>query len=272
MNSIIHKIHTFKSKNINLVDIAVVFIILIIIGFFLYNRFSKKTIWIDTQILMSDPEVWWGGESPQYWLVNELEKDMVAYNSFGDEVAIIKNVQDFSIGSLNRVVYVDVSLKAVEDKVKGVYLYNYRPLQKGQSFSLTFGVNNVSGVITGINSLPVIESKKVKFKVSAVDELLIDDYKVGLKALNSQGESIAEITKINKIERSTVKPIDIKKNELFIQNGNLFDITMEVEISTIKDVSGYSRYLNGAEIKLGADVWFQFTELIAQSTIIEILD
>lgn len=272
MQSIIHKIKKFKFKKVHYFDLVVILVILVILSIFLYNRFTKKSIWIDVRILVSDGELWWGGNHPPYWFLNDLESGMIATNSFGEDVAKVINTEIFSIGDIYKNAYVDIKLKVSYDKNRQIYLYNFQPIQKGKPIDLTFGSNNVSGLIMSLNSEPEDRfEKKIKVKMQHLEGWLADSYKVGMEMKDSNGRSLARIDSVD-LENSKLNHIVLLDGEMYFDKNQFKDVILEISLATLKDSEGYYRFIDGTPIKIGSDVWFFFLDIVAKAKIMEIIE
>jgi len=272
MQSIIHKIKKFKFKKVHYFDLVVILIILVILSIFLYNRFTKKSVWIDARILVSDGELWWGGDEPPYWFLDDLKSGMVATNSFGEEVAEVVNAEIFSIGDIYKNAYVDIKLKVSYDKNRQIYLYNFQPIQKGKPIDLTFGSNNVSGLIMSLNSEPEDRfEKKIKVKMQHLEGWLADSYKVGMEMKDSNGRSLARIDSVD-LENSRLSKVIFLDDELYYDKGQFKDVILEISLVTFKDIEGYYRFIDGAPIKIGNEIWFHFPEIVYKAKIMEIIE
>jgi len=270
MKSIIHKIKKYKFKKVNYFDLAVFTILVVIISIFLYNRYSKKSIWINTRVLISNSEWWWSGEAPPYWLVDSLEEGLISYNSFGEDVAEVTDVEIFSLGGPHKQAFIDLKLKVSYDKNRQIYLYNFQPIQKGKPIDLTFGSNNVNGLIIALDQEPEdIFTKKITVRMQHLEDWLAESYQVGMEMSDSKGRVLAKIDKVS-VEDSKLDNIKLINGGIYYVNDKYKDVILDLTISTLKDAEGYFRFVDGAAVKIGEDIWFHFPEIVAKTRIVKI--
>ncbi|MCB9813403.1 MAG: hypothetical protein H6772_03275 [Pseudomonadales bacterium] len=272
MKSIIHKIKNFKFEKVHYFDLVVVFTILIIFSIFIYNRISRKSIWISARISISDSDLWWNGEPSPYWYINDLSVGMVSYNSFGEEVAKITDLEIYSLGGPNKRAYVDLSLKVSYNKKSQTYLYNFQPIQKGKPIDLTFGSNNVSGLIESLDSEPEQRyQKKIRVKMENIEDWLASSYQEGMEMKDSKGRVLARIESV-RVEDSKLSQIKLVGDRIYLTKDQNKDVYAVVTVVAIKDIEGFYMTLDGAAIKIGEDVWFHFPEVVSRAKIIEIIE
>lgn len=246
--------------------------LVIFVIIFLYNRFTKKSIWINARVLISNNEWWWTGEAPPYWLVENLEEGMISFNSFGEGTAEIKDVEVFSLGGPNKQAFVDLKIKVSYDKNRQIYLYNFQPIQKGKPIDLTFGSNNVNGLIVSLNSEPEERIlKKVKVKMQYVEDWLANSYEVGMEMKDSKGRLLARIDNII-INDSNLDHIRFMNGGIYYAKDSFKDVFMDITLTSLKDNEGYYRFVDGASIKIGEDIWFHFPEIVAKTKIMKIIE
>lgn len=261
-----------KSKKVFIFDFLIVLAISIVAIVFLYNKFTKKTTWVQTRILISNNEWWWSGEAPKYWLVDELFEGMESYNSFGEVVAKIEDVEIFSLGGPSKQAYLDLSMKVSYDKKRQIYLYNFQPLQKGKPVDLTFGTSNVNGLVVALASDQEERfEKKVRVRMQYLEDWLANSYKVGMEWRDSKERLIARIDDV------VVKDTNMDKL-VFLNNGihythDIFkDVYLDITIAAIKSRDGEFRFVDGATIKISETLWFHFPQIVAGTQILEILE
>lgn len=269
---IIHDVRKRKFYKFNYLDLLVVAILGIIISIFLINRFNKKSIWIDARISIEDGELWFNGELPAYWLVEGLEPGMESYNSFGEKVATIEDVQTFSIGGTKKFSIVDLKLRVIYDKEKKFFSYNYQPLRKGDSLDFIFGKNKVSGLLIALDEPPAKQIlKTVVVKQNFLEDWYVNQYEIGMQMIDTEGRVLATIKDIT-IQDTKISRIKNIDGELFVADEDYKDVILELEILTTQDPDGSYRFLNGTALKIGNEVWFHFPKFETISTIMEVRD
>ncbi len=254
-------------------DLAVILAIFIVLSIFVYNRISKKSIWINARITISDSDLWRNATSAPYWFVNDLSEGSISYNSFGEEVAKITDLEIYSLGGPNKRAYIDLSLKVSYNKNTKSYLYNFQPIEKGKPIDLVFGSNNVSGLIISLNSEPEERyQKKIRVKMESLEDWLAYSYKVGMEMKDSKGRVLARIDNIS-VENTKLSSLKIEDNKIYLNSDKNKDVYLDISFVTLKDTEGYFMSLDGASIKIGEEIWFHFTDIVAKKAkITEIIE
>jgi len=267
-------LHYFRSqsKKVLTFDLLVVLGISIVLAVFLYGKFTKKTAWISARVLISNSEWWWNGEPPKYWLVDELSEGMESFNSFGEVLAKIDDLEVFSLGGPSRQAYVDLSMKVTYDKKRQLYLYNYQPLQKGKPIDLTFGKNNVNGLVVSLASDPEERfEKKIRVRMQYMEDWMAKSYKPGMEWLDSKGRLIAKIDSVETKNTSLDRLVFLNNGINYIRDP-FYDVYMNVTITVIKSRDGEYRFVDGTTIKMNENIWFHFPQIVADAIILEILN
>lgn len=272
MRRIILRFPKYKSKRVFIFDALIILALSLIAVVFLYNKFTKKTTWVNVRVVISNNEWWWNGEPPKYWLVDELVIGQESFNSFGEVVAKIEDLEVFSLGGPSKQAYLDLSMKVSLDKKRNIYLYNFQPIQKGKPIDLTFGTSNVNGLVVALGSEPEERvQKKVRVRMQYLEDWLANSYKVGMEWKDNKGRLLARIDKVE------VKDTNMDKL-VFLNNGvhytyDIFkDVYLDVTISVIKSRDGEYRFVDGATIKVSESIWFHFPEIVAGTQILEVLE
>lgn len=251
-----------KKWRLNLFDILVMVAILIVIGTFLWLRQSKKTEWINVRLVVANDEWWWEGQPPQWWYVDSLQIGQIAYSSFGEKTAEITNVDIFDVGAYRRRAFIDIMLKGAYDTQRKLYLYNFQPLQIGKPLDLTFGKNNVRGIIAYIENISVVYSQKqIEVKVLKVRPWVADSLTKGLEMKDSQGRVLAKIDDVKTEIATFYEFSDIRGQRIQVTDPEFRDVTVKITIKTF--TSGATDYfVDRAAIKIGEKIWFQFPQSV----------
>ncbi len=248
----------FRPSRINIFDLSVITIVLLVLGTFLWLRMAQKNEWISLRVMVTNDEWWWQGNPPQFWYADNLRPNQQAYNSFGEKVAEITNVESFDVGAYTRRLYVDVQLKGAYDKKRKIYLYNFQPLQIGKPIDLTFGKNNVRGLITYIND-PKIDytKKKIEVTLRQVRPWVAGSYLPGMEMKDSLGRVLARIDSAQTTLAQNYDFSDIRGKKILVVDPDYRDVTLQLTIATFR--SGDTAYfIDRAAIKIGEKIWFQF--------------
>lgn len=272
MTTFFNNIRKYKYKKIHIFDILVFLAILVVGLIFLYNKFTKKSIWIDAKVMITNYEWWWDSKPPPYWMVDNIMVGDISYNTFGEEIAEVTNVEIFSLGGPSRRAVIDVKIKVSYDKKRGVYLYNFRPIYKGRSIDLVFGSSNVNGLLISLGEdNQETFKKRVKVRMVQLENWLASTFREGMEMKDSQGNVVAHIDSVQ-IKDSIVSKLSVMNGSLYEMDVDYKDVIMEVTISTFKDDFGNYNFIDGASLKPGQEIWFQFTESFARTEIMEIIE
>lgn len=245
-----------------------------VFGSFLWLRVSRKTEWIPLRIVVANDEWWYEGAAPQWWYVDGLTTGQTAKNTFGETVAEITNIQSFDIGNYRRRAFIDLKVKGYFDNKRGVYIYNYQPLQIGKPLDLTFGKNNLRGIVTYIENVPQnFTEKTIEVYIPAVHLWVANSYQKGMKMQDSQGRVLAEIVSAN-VSPTTAKEVtDVSSNflEAKFDPSQFYDLKLVLNIQTFES-EGINYFVDRSAIKIGERIWFQFPNtVIRQAEITKII-
>jgi hypothetical protein len=262
-----------KKLHITIFDVLVVSLILCVVGVFLYLRFTKNNEWINVRMVIANDDWSWEGQAPQWWYVDDLESGQIAYSSFNEKIAEITNVESFDIGGYRRRAFVDLKLKGAYDKGKKIYIYNFQPLQIGKPLDLTFGKNNVHGLITYIDKNQIgYKDRKVEVKIYTVKPWVADSLVQGLETKDSLGRTLATVDSVNITVASYYEYSDIRGSKILISDPNLRDVTLRLTIKTFMS-NNTEYFIDRAAIKIGEKIWFQFPQtVIRDAEITKILE
>jgi hypothetical protein len=223
-------------------------------------------------VVISNRDWWWSGDPPKFWLVESLRPGQISYNSFGESVAEIINTEIFSLGGPNKQAYIDLKLKVTYDKKRQIYLYNFQPIQIGKPIDITFGSNNVFGLVVALDSEPEQRlQKKILIKMGFLEGWLANSYKVGSTMVDSRDNALATIDKVD-VRETKIEKVRFLNGTGYFDKNDYFDVYMEVTISAIKDQAGDFYFVDGASIKKGEEIWFHFPDVVAKSTIVDVLE
>lgn len=258
-------IHKYRRLSFNVFDALVVGLMVLALLSFVWLRVSRKTEWITLRLVVANDEWWWEGAPPQWWYVDGLQAGQTAKNALGETVAEIVNVQSFDVGAYRRRAFVDIKVKGAHDTRRQVFLYNYQPLQIGKSLDLTFGKNNVRGIITYIDNLPQdFKEKTIEVKLAAVHPWVTSSFYPGLKMTDSQGHPLASILSVDVVPSSVKEVVEIHENKEIKFPPALFqDVTLRVKIKTFHS-GGVDYFVDRAAIKIGERIWFQFPQTLVR--------
>jgi hypothetical protein len=257
----------FQNLHLNLFDYAVILSLVAIFAIFMSLRYSKKTEWISIKVRISNDEWWWEAQPPDFWYVNNLQPHQESYSSFGEKIAEITSIENFDIGGTKRRASVDLKLKVSFDKKRGVYIYNFQPLQIGKPLDLTFGKNNVRGIVTYIDNETVKYSmRKIDVKVFSARPWVTESYKKGMQMLDSNGKVLAEVEDVSWKNTENYDFYD-SLGRRFVVKGNdptFQDVSITLNVLVYK-ADGVEYFLDGAAVKIGENIWFHFPQAIIRN-------
>ncbi len=245
---------------------------LVLLGsFFLFSKIKKKTTWVTAQVIMGDGELWWDGEPVQYWMVDALEPGMYSKNSFGEKVAKITDVESFSIGGKYKSAVVTLDLKVTYDTEKELYLYNYQPIEKGKSIDINFGTSKVMGLVTGFGETTQRVWKKMLVKQVFVEDWVAENYYSGMEMKDSKDRVLAKVNNVT-VTNSKTQRVSVYNGELYMSGENFKDLIYEIEVLSTKDSDGTYRFVDGTPLKVGNTIWFNFSNVEAQTKIMNLIE
>ncbi len=268
-----HLMKLWKKFHLNIFDILIVLLVCCVIGTLLWQRVSKKTEWITIRLVIANDEWWWEGQPPQWWYVDELQRGLTTKNTFGETVAEITNIDVFDIGGYRKRAYVDLKLKGSYDKKRSVYLYNFQPLQIGKPLDLTFGKQNVKGLVIYINKgSPKYTNKRIEVKVSKAEPYEAMSLVQGMKMKDSVGRTLVSIDAVSVVPYIEYVFSDIRGTFVPASNPAYRNVILQLTIQTFTSAN-IEYFMDRAVIKIGEKIWLQFPQTaIRDAEIIRIIE
>lgn len=269
---IIQKIKNFK-RMLNFFDLAMIFLLLMVVVFFAYNRLQRETTWENIRISVENPDWWYRGSPPAYWYARNLQVGDSIQDSFGNKVAEITNIDNYDSYGPYREIYVDLKVKTDYDKKKKQNLYEFKPLVVGSSLLFNFSKEQLRGLVVKIGDQEteyfyktiVVEKKKIS---PALAEKIV----IGSKSYDSDGNLIAEIVDVKNNTNSYYEFSDSRGKNIEVYDYDFRDVEVTLRIKSFADL-GRIFYINKAALKIGNMIWFQFPEFALEDTkIIEIIN
>lgn len=273
IRSIIQDIKVFIDK-LNIFDYLIIFLLLLVLTFFVYNRLQRRVVWTNVRIAVENVDWWYGsGTPPRYWYANNLQAGALAKDAFGQTVAELVNIDNYDQGGPYRMIYVDLKLRVDFDKKKNQYLYEFKPLTIGSSLIINFPENQLRGIIVNAGEQEIdyfyktIKVVKKEMLNSTADKIIAGD-----KAYDANGSLIVEILEIEKETNSSYIYSDIRGGMIKTYNPDYQDLTMLVKIKSFSNLDR-DFYINNTVLKLGSKIWFQFKDYaIEDATITKIIN
>ncbi len=239
--------------------LIIVAIILTLSGVFWFRQL-KKDEWVNVSIRVMNDEWWWPGTDPESWYSEGLKVGDVALNSFGKPVAKITQIDLVDLGVSKYRTTIHLQLLVTHDTVKQLYLYNFQPLLVSKSIDLNFRDHSVKGIVTAINQLSEEKKyKKLDVKMTSIFPWAAASYKVGLFAINPQGQRTAEILKLQ-ISPHVSRVFSDRRGEMIsVVNQDYRDVYATVSVLSYKTGDVWYR-VDGAQLKVGDTIWLHFPE------------
>lgn len=251
----------WKKLHINIFDLLIVLLVLGVLATMLWLRINRKTQWVTLRLIVTNDQ-WYEGAPPQWWYVDDLSIGQTSKNSFGETVAKIVGLEVFDVGAYRRRAYVDIRLLGTYDKQRQMYLYEYQPLQIGGVLDLTFGKNNVHGLIGYIDNLPGYTHHTIDVHMAAVPPWVAGAYHAGMEMKDSEGNVLAKILSVSIASSTVTDVVNVGQlTQTKIPGSEFEDVTMRLNIVTFHS-SGVDYFVDRAAIKVGEQISFQFPQTI----------
>lgn len=273
ISRIIQKSRFFITR-FNFFDYLVIFLIFLVLGFFIYNRLRRQSVWTNVRLSIENVDWWYGGGTlPKYWYANSLEVGNEVKDSFGQKIAEVINIDNYDQGGPYRMIFVDLKVKVDFDKNKNQYLYEFKPLTVGSSLILNFPESQLRGLVVKVGEENInYFFKKIKVVKKGVLKVIANQIAVGDKIYDLDGNLIAEILEINKEVSSWYEFSDIRGETIKAYNPDYLDLELLLKIKAFNSLNR-DYYVNNTVLKLDSKIWLQFAEVpIEDATITEIID
>lgn len=266
----------FISRFVNFVqkhwlDLLVIGVIITAILALLWFRSQRQTQWIVAQVKVSQEEWWWQGSNPEYWYAQNLQVGTKGQNSFGETVSEVTKIELIDTGLARNQVQVWAKLKVSYDPKKDQYIFGFQPLQVGRGLELTFGSQQVKGLLISLNEeSPQTIEQTVRVKLFQVDPYAAKAIVLGMENKNSNGEILAKITdlRVNQTIRSEFS--DIRGKMIQVSDPNYVQVEAAIKMRLYKDGEKYITP-DGQPIKVGAETTIQFPQtVLTRALILEI--
>ena len=241
--------------------------ILIIAGFVFASIFSilhfrreKETIFIDVN---NEP-------NPSFfWEVAKLNKGDIVYNSTGEKIAWVDNVESYDWGGNRNAVVVTLEVKAVYHDASKTYSINGGSLAVGSKLPFTLGSVSFDGTIMNIyknredrfNNYSKKEKAEVEVMYRSIEPWVAKQIK-DATIKNSQGDVLLSV------KEAIISPADLnvttdRGDVLWRKHSWLKDVIVTLELTDNvicrQDICsfGYQQPL-----KVGSDFWMQGNNLV----------
>lgn len=257
-------------KKLTVIDWVVGILLLGIVGFFLISSTMKAQRWVTVTLRVSGDQWYYNLAPPEYWYANNLVRGQVAYDSFGKKTAEILSVENYDIGGPNRLIIVRLKLLTSFNKKSKTYTFNYQTLQIGSPLDLTFGTNNLHGLVTYIDSTSIpYAMTDIQVKLLGVYPWEAASYQPGLQMKDFEGNTVATIRSVETQDTQAIQLQNQYGGLVAIPslNSQYKDVTLRLSLKTIP-VHGVPFYIDGSAIKIGNHIWIEFEHTALKNAII----
>jgi hypothetical protein len=275
-----------KLKWIEMLGIAVFFFILLVAFLFLSRR--SKDIIVTVRILDSNSQPSFYNFPRQLFLEN-LKSGLKEKSQLGGTVLEVLDVYKYPSSDVNQDVFVTLKISSVYNRQTGEYSFDNLPLLIGDY--RTFQLQDIvfSGVIIDINTTgkpkeqkmfsvtgfldPVNNNDSVSneqvaifngVNTNGIKNFLADQIKPGLKILDSNGQTAAEISSVNKTPGKVT----------FLQSGRFASADdpdtkhIEITLNILADKVGDSYFFQKEQsLTIGSPIFLSFENLKITLTI-----
>ena len=273
MRHIIQEIKTI-AKKFNIFDYLVLSLVLIALAFLAYQRLQRQSTWVNVRLSVENLDWWYGsGQPPQYWYAAELQAGDQILNSTGEPVVEIVDIENYDDGGPYRLIYVDLKMKVDCNKMTQQYLYEFKPLVAGGSLVLNFPQQQLRGLVVSVGEVgPVYVDQTVRVEVKEVPAEVAELVMVGSQAFGRDGELVAEIIDLQSSLASEYEFSDIRGQKIETFDPDYRDLQVTLRVRSFETLDRQF-YVNGAVLKAGAEIWFQFPDFaLEEATIVAVGD
>jgi hypothetical protein len=244
-------------KKLYISDYLILGLIFVSIITLLYLRFTRRSEWIDVLVRVQPDQSWWG-QYPPPWLTQALSENLSAYNSFGQKIATIKNLQTIDAGGSNEIL-VNLELKTSYNTRQRQYIYNYQPVLIGKILEIPFNQINLTGIIIGINTHISYAVKHIETRVYSIYPWKIAQLTKGLQTKDSKGNVIYEIEDIQIQNSQSYEMFDSAGRRYVTQSEDPTRKDVVLKLKVMAFEFNHKFYTNnGTPIRIGNSISLEF--------------
>lgn len=249
-------------KKLNIFDYLLILALVVIVTIFLILRYSKQEQWVSVRLKVKNTDLWWEAEPVSYWYFKNLREGDIAYNSFGQAIAKLKKLQVFDSWADRNKAFVELELKTTYDSNKKIYLFNYQPLQIGDSLELIFGKQNLQGIITHINDEEIqYQDIVVWLEMRRLEPYIADSYKPDKQITDQDGNVLAEIMEAQQKPFSFYQYSDIRGKMIKVFDPDYLDVQLKILLKATKYRDAWF-FIDGSALKIGENIWLFFDDTL----------
>ena len=272
------KIKQFLSKvtGFDLILIAV----LIILALFFFFFFNRKTKYIKIRVKVTDQEILYARTQPDSWYANQFQIGDVERDALGKIVTEIVGVEKYNISDGQKVIYLDLEVKALYDSRTRLYSARGKPLLVGTPIRFDFSYVIFNGIVTKIpdskqqNNFAI---KKTRVKAllrgfipqnQPIEPKILESLKEGDKIFDSNGNTLVEMLEIEIVPAERVTQTD--SGELLLKQDPFYkDVYFILDIRA-QFLNGEAYIFDNLPLKIGITVPLNFPYLSLSPIIIAI--
>jgi len=250
-------------KKLKRLDYLIILIVFAIFSSLIISKIIKKTEWVTVGIIITNEEWWWQNEKQtSYWLAKDLSIGSFAKNTFGENIAEIIDKQTFEDGEGRKTVFVVLRLQSQFDKKRNLYLFNSEPLEVGKSINLSFGDQNVDGVISffGEGLINDQVNLKITIKTKWVDYQVAEKINKSTVMSDESGRILAKVLDFKNEIHSHYEFSDIRGKSILVYDPKYRDVVMDLEVRAYKYGNNYY-FIDGNKIGIGENMKLYFDTL-----------
>lgn len=227
-----------KLPKLHWVDVFIFLIVgAVLVSFFFF--FYRRATYITIRVKVTNQEVLTARDEPRNNYAWRFHNGDIERDVLGRVVTEIQNVETYSVTPENKVVYLDLRVRATYDTRTKMYAARGKNLMYGTPMRFNLTDVTFDGFVTEVPGAPEIYSKEKVVKVKAfaggVAPSLAKEIKVGDTVTNSLGKQMVKITKVDITPAKQITQDD-KGNLLIATNPMFKDVTLEVDL-LVKEVN-----------------------------------
>lgn len=220
------------------VDIFIFFVVgAVLVGFFFF--FYRKASYITIRVKVTNQEVLTAYSEPRNNYSWRFHKGDIERDVLGRVVTELENVETYSVTPENKVVYLDLRVRATYDTRTKMYAARGKNLMYGTPMRFNLTEVTFDGFVTEVPGGAQINVTEKIVKVRAfagqVAPALAKEIKVGDTVTNSLGKQLVKITKVE-VTQARQTSQDSKGNLLIATNPLFKDVLIEMDL-LVKDVN-----------------------------------
>lgn len=249
-------------------DLVVIGAIVAGVFMLLQMRSQRQTQWVMVQIKVSQEEWWWQANGPEYWYGQNLIAGTEGHNSFGETVAELVKIESSDAGLARNRVIIWTKLRVNYDEEKNEYIFGFQPLQVGKGIELSFGPQQIKGLVVGIGQeIPAPVERLVEIKVFQLDPKAAESLKKGLENKNSAGETVLKIEALEISQTVRSEFSDIRGRMVQVDDPNFVQIWANIRMRVTEDGERYITS-DGQPLKIGGEIALQFPQTVLTRAVV----